>query len=134
MIRFQKPRRENRANKVFPSLMAHWFAYCLFRIDGNRLHLSGMDSVLAITMGIPTGVAWLVFMPPRLRDLGLSRLWMLPFAVPFIIAILAIWKSLHTVCWVSLAIAASIQWSLVFLVPPGAPLSDGIEESDGQIP
>jgi uncharacterized membrane protein YhaH (DUF805 family) len=132
VIRFQKPQRGNQ-NVLFPALMAHWFAYCLFRLDGNRLNLSGMDSVLVMTMGLPTGIAWLAFTPARLRDLGLSRLWMLPFLVPFALSILAIWKGWHVLCWVTLIIGASVQWSLIFLVRQEAPLPVQIDETGGPL-
>jgi len=128
MIRFRIPKRGNQ-NVLFPALMAHWFAYCLLRLDANRLNLSGMDSVLALTMGLPTGIAWLVFTPARLRMLGLGQLWMLPLAVPFTLSIFAIWIGWHVVFWVTLAIGTLVQWSLVFLVRQEVALPRQTDES-----
>jgi hypothetical protein len=121
--------RESRADRQFPALMAYWFAFCLYRLDRDRLHPSGFDGTFAIIMGLVSGACWLAFTPARLKKLGLTRLWMVPLAIPFGVAIFGIWTGWDVVCWVALAIGAAAQWLLVFRMPSGA-----LEQAPGDGP
>ncbi len=117
MIRFRKPERDGGANVFFPALMGFWFAYFIFQLDGQMLYPFKTAAVLAISMGLVAGIAWLISTPARLKGLRLNRWWMLPLAAPFAVALLASWRGLSVVCWVSLIVASLAQWLLAFMAP-----------------
>jgi hypothetical protein len=118
MIRFERPNKDRRGDIVFPALMAYWFAYYTYRLDRIRLHPNSLDSVLAIFFGALTGIGWLWFTPPRLKELRLSRLWVAPLALPFLIAVVALWNNWRIAGWVFLILGVAAQGTLVFMVRP----------------
>jgi hypothetical protein len=115
MIRFQKPARDTRSSVVFPALMAYWFAYCIYPMQRLRNH--PFESTLAIIMGAFAAIAWLWTTPPRLKELRLNRLWMLPLVLPFLIAIVALWSNRQVIGWTFLILGVAAQGVLVFMLP-----------------
>lgn len=117
MNRSRKLSRSQRSNRLFPALMAFWFAFCLANLHQDGLSRIGMMTTIDAAVGLICCVAWLVSTPARLDGLKLSGLWTAVLAVPFAVAIFALWKGWSVIFWVALLIAVIAQFALYFLSP-----------------
>lgn len=120
MNRSERLSRSERSNRIFPALMAFWFAFCLAQLyqDGFR-HFGGLTGIDAM-VGLVSCVAWLVTTLPRLGKLKLNQLWMAVLALPFAVAVFALWKAWSAAFWVALLIGVIAQFSVYFLGPRSA--------------
>ncbi|HEV2135071.1 MAG TPA: hypothetical protein VGR47_12605 [Terracidiphilus sp.] len=116
----EKLSRSERADRIFPALMAFWFAFCLAGLYQDGLRQFGMTTTIDAAVGLFCCIAWLVSTPARLDKLELSRFWTVVLAAPFVVAVFALWKGWSAIFWVALLIAVVAQFVIYFLAPRNA--------------